>query len=108
MTTTSHYGVWNQKMRSSFSNPRDEVAAALNGEWSEAFVDAAAAAYVVAINDALPDGVSLHGAEFIGPHAERDFEGYPHTEDDSLDIAAIIAGVNLGAIVERLEESGLQ
>src|SRR5690606_24185305 len=59
--------------------------------------------YRDAINAALPTGIDLVGSEFIGPVDcdPAEWAGYPVTADGRLDIAEIVAGVDLGAIVER-------
>lgn len=56
-----------------------------------------------AINDALPEGVSLCGNEFYGPYYEDDqyFDDCPMTDDGVLDIATIINGIDLWEIIER-------
>ncbi|MGW3956235.1 hypothetical protein ACWEKM_36235 [Streptomyces sp. NPDC004752] len=52
--------------------------------------------YRGAINEALPDGVSLCGDEFYGPYHDEDCSW-----DGELDIKDLIEGIDLGAIVAR-------
>lgn len=58
-----------------------------------------------AINDELPEGVRLVGDEFIGPFYRSDRqwdpEDYPMTDWGSLDISAIIEGIDFWAIADR-------
>src|SRR5690606_16703284 len=63
--------------------------------------------YRNAINAALPAGITLAGSEFFGPvdYDPAEWDGdYPATTDGRLDIAAIVAEVDLGAIVAKFDE----
>lgn len=111
MTTTTSYGTWNNHGDRSNLTVEATVTDFINGgdsEWRErceksgAF-DAMVDDYRQAIADALPDGVSIAGNDFYGPYyaADKDFDGYPVDEDGDLDIAAIIADIDLGEIVDR-------
>lgn len=114
MTTTTSLGFWHGYTGDYFNTLHDAVADALavtgeslaaTGEYDYGLVDRVADAYRVAINDALPDSVQLCGDEFFGPAYEADrgdFAGYPLDADGGLDIAEIIAGVDLAAIVDGL------
>lgn len=109
MTTTTSYGTWNNHGDSSALTVEDTVTGYISGgdsEWIERIqgdgsFDDMVAGYREAINDALPDGVSLNGDEFYGPYydADQNWDGYPTNESGGLDIAAIIAEIDLGAIV---------
>lgn len=103
-TTTTTYGTWNNFGDRWEVTVEGTVLSYIGGapqEWVErveesgAF-DAMVAHYRIAINRALPDGVSLVGDEFYGPYYEAD-----HTWDGELDIAEIIEGVDLGEIVDH-------
>lgn len=110
MTTTTSYGTWYNHTGSNVTVEAD-VADYVGGgdrEWRERIeadgsFDAMVDDYRQAVNDALPAGVSLAGNDFYGPYydADKDFDGYPTDEDGRLDIAAIIADINLGEIVEK-------
>lgn len=75
------------------------------GNWPGIDVDAVAADYRTAINQALPPPVSLCGDEFYGPAGyevvDWESDGYPVDEDGALDIAAVVDSVNFWAIVNR-------
>lgn len=111
MTTTTSYGTWNNHGDSTALTVEDTVTGFISGgdsEWRERIqedgsFDDMVAGYREAINDALPAGVSLNGNEFYGPYydADQDFDGYPTNESGGLDIAAIIAEIDLGAIVDE-------
>ena len=103
MTVTTSYGSWNNHAGGANTNLEGDIADYINGgdaDWrhrveeSGAFEEMADA-YRDAINNALPEGVTLAGDEFYGPYYEAD-----HTWDGDLDIADIIESVDLGAIVE--------
>lgn len=65
-------------------------------------------AYESAINEALPDEVTLHGGvEFIGPY-DRPADGwgdYQTTVEGALDIKAIVGAVDFWKLAERYEVS---
>jgi len=97
MTTTTSYG--------NFHNTIEQhVNDAFGSEGPDGYdVDGIVAEFRTAINDALPDDVSLCGNEFIGPYfaADQNFDGYPLTDDGALDLAAIIGTIDLWAIIDR-------
>lgn len=90
---TTDYGSW-----SNFTNrdqPLDVVSDYLN-EFAADFDDTAiVSAYVDAINAALPDGVTLNGNLFFGPH--------PRPVDSSDRIREAIESVDLAPIAARHE-----
>lgn len=102
MTTTTEYGTWNNHGDRSALTVEDTVTSYIGGgdsEWVERCETTGAlenmvAAYRTAINNALPNGVSLAGDNFYGPYYETDQDW-----DGELDIAEIITGIDLGAIV---------
>lgn len=109
MTVTTSYGNWNNNLDGFALTVEDTIASALGDYVHEYDTDAIAAEYRKLINDALPASVSLCGNEFVGPYYTRDcdFTGYPTDEDGSLDIQAVIVGVdgedhaNFWALAER-------
>ncbi|MCD5310866.1 helix-turn-helix transcriptional regulator [Kineosporia babensis] len=114
MSTTTSFGSWVSADATNLT-VEESIASYLSGgdiDWlarmeESGAVDAMAADYRAAINEALPDGVSLAGNEFYGPHAphERAWDGYPVTEDGDLDLAAIVEGIDLAPILERHDVS---
>lgn len=111
MATTTDYGTWNNHGDRSALTVEATVTGYISGgdsDWLERVEKTGAlenmvAAYRAAINAALPDGVTLAGNDFYGPYydADKDFDGYPTDEDGALDITAIIADVDLAAIVDE-------
>lgn len=112
MPTTAAYAHWTNIVDSTASTVEQTVAkflAASDPDWAAELEESGALEDIVqeyrdAINAALPAGITLAGSEFIGPvdcdPAEWDGD-YPITADGRPDIAAIVAGVDLGEIVER-------
>ncbi|MDG4784368.1 type II toxin-antitoxin system prevent-host-death family antitoxin [Micromonospora sp. WMMD1102] len=100
MTTTTSYGTW-ANADGSHLTVEDSVVVALGDHVSDYDVDAVAADYRAAINDALPDSVSLSGNDFYGPAHDREFDGYPLTEHGDLDLSAIVNGVDFWEIAAR-------
>ncbi|WP_405149414.1 hypothetical protein OG589_14440 [Sphaerisporangium sp. NBC_01403] len=100
MTTTTTFGTWNNRVQDGELTVEQSVYVALGDYADDYDLDAVAADYRAAINDALPSSVSLCGDEFIGPYyaEDRDFDGYPTDEDDRLDIKAIVEGIDFWAI----------
>lgn len=102
--TTTGYGSWATEGDRSNVSVEASIADAVNGgdrDWRERMEAAGAFekiadAYRAAINEALPERVSLIGNEFIGPAYEDD-----HTWEEELDIPAVVKGVDLMEIVER-------
>jgi hypothetical protein len=76
MTTTTSYGTWFHFVRTTSLGLRDLVDEVLGEHFDKATLDAVETDYRAAINAALPEGVSLAGNEFYGPHpldwAKRD------------------------------------
>lgn len=103
MATTTNYGSWyNHTGEATVSA---SIAAAV-AEFADDFdLDAIESDYLDAIDEALPSGVGLSGDQFLGPAYEddQDFDGYPLDDFGALDIKAIIADIDLMAIVERHE-----
>lgn len=96
MTTTTSYGSWVRATGSSAFTLDGEVADALlagadSNDYTEDQITAVATAYRDAINEALPEGVSLCGNEFYGP-------AYQETPD----LAEIVDSVDFWAIVETV------
>lgn len=100
MESTS-YGTWTNHGGGRYTTLADTVREAI-GDPAGVDVDGVIAEYTAAINAALPDGVSLQGSGFYGPSAVPvdAFEGYPLDEDNRLDIAAIVADVDIWKIIE--------
>ncbi|MFH8483022.1 hypothetical protein [Streptomyces sp. NPDC018055] len=104
MTTTRKYGTWNNHGDEWNLTVGSSIVTALNGapsDWQERMdssgaLDRIKSDYRDAINDALPDGVSLSGNEFIGPAYAEDY-----TWEGELDISATVKGVDLWKIIER-------
>jgi hypothetical protein len=104
MTTTRNYGSWSIHGDSHNVSVEASIADAVSGgdrEWRERMEDSGAFArvardYRTAINEALPDGVSLLGNEFQGPAYEDDY-----TWTGELSIREVVKGVDLDKIVER-------
>lgn len=105
MAVTTVYGTWTTRVDDMSTSLEQTVVAALGSYASDYDTDAIAVEYRAAINDALPDGVTLSGDEFIGP-AVRDegaFDGYPLDEDGRLGLEAIVFGVRFQEIADRHE-----
>lgn len=103
MVTTS-YGTWNNKVDRYRLTVEQSVVEAFGAEGTDGFdLPAIVADYRAAINEALPQGVTLVGDEFIGPYRpEPDaFAGYPVDDDGGLDIKAIVDDIDLWAIIEK-------
>jgi hypothetical protein len=123
MTITCSYGTWNRTIDKHTLTLEQSVEGALNGEYTVQQIDTVTAAYRDAINAALPDSVSLCGDQLYGPYTpgDNEFDGYPlcnmvgESADDappwadpadyqSLDIGAIVAGIDFWAIVEQVTD----
>ena len=106
MTTTTSYGTWTNRVEQYSADFETYVMEAFGSEGPEGFdFDAIVADYREAINDALPDSVSLCGSEFIGPYESEDWAaaGYPTDEYDRLDIKAIVETVDFWEIAAKHE-----
>lgn len=93
MNATTDYGAW-----SDFTNhyqPLDVVSDYLNEFAADYDVEAIVNDYVDAVNAALPDGVTLNGNLFFGPH--------PRPDDSSERIREAIESVDLAPIAARHE-----
>ena len=104
MITTS-YGSWNNHTHYNTSPSADILDFVLGGDsdWVQRMQDSGALDAIetewrAAIQAALPEGVTLAGDEFIGPHSSD--PAYTEAIRES-DFRAIIDGIDLGAIVER-------
>ena len=104
MTTTTSYGAWVNHGDDSNRTVEATVADYIGGgdaDWRQRVESSGAFErmvddYRAAINNALPDGVSLCGNEFYGPYHDDDC-----TWDGELNISEIIDGIDLAAIVDR-------
>jgi hypothetical protein len=105
MTTTTSYGTWNDRVEPHSANFSTSVYEALGDFADDYDTDAIEADYRNAINEALPDGVSLCGDEFIGPAYDADFDGYPTDEYGRLDIRTIVESVDFWEIVSKHDTS---
>ncbi|WP_258047454.1 hypothetical protein [Streptomyces sp. SM13] len=103
MSVTTPYGTWYNKAGE--LTVGNSVLGAVGDFEDEFDMDAIESDYRDAIEEALPDGVFLSGQEFTGPYyeADQDFDGYPQDDNGQLDIPAIIASVDLMAIVQKHE-----
>lgn len=104
--TNTSYGTWNNHVDQYSTGLEHTVTEAFGSYGPDDFdFDAIVSDYRNAINDALPDSVTLAGDEFIGPAYadDQDFDGYPMDEDGSLDIKAIVEDVDLWEIIARHE-----
>lgn len=109
--TTTSYGTWCNRVNTFSTSPDADVLDYINGgddDWRQLLEDSGALdtikrEYRQAIEDALPQSVSLCGDEFIGPaEAEAgEFDGYATDEDGFLDFAALVGDIDLGPIVDR-------
>lgn len=103
MVTTTIYGTWNNRVQPSDQNLESSVANALGDYASDYDMDAVAADWREAINEALPENVTLAGEEFIGPYYDEDRTWVPDQEDEDgrLDLKAIVDGIDFWAIAAR-------
>lgn len=90
MTTTTSYGTW-VNHGDGETTIEDNVTVALGDFVDDYDVDSLTAAYRGAINRVLPDGVSLHGNEFYGPHPRADVDAAIKAAIGSVDFWAIAA-----------------
>lgn len=98
MSTTTSYGTWqNHTSELSLRNGiEDALGVDEHGNEAE-YRDAVEADYRTAINAALPEGVSLAGDEFYGPHP---LDGMSYAKAHEA-ISTAIDGVDFWAIAER-------
>lgn len=102
MNTNTVYSTWYPETGD--DTPGHTILDATNGgdaEWRERMESSGALArierdYRGAVNEALPDGVTLIGDQFYGPAyvGDRSWEG-------DLDIRKIIEGIDLQEIIDR-------
>lgn len=95
MTAGAQYGSWGGFTHE--ARVEDGIAAFLNEFADDYDVPGLVAAYRDAINEALPEGVSLHGDEFYGP--------YPKPADMDELIREAITSVDLTPIAERFDKT---
>ncbi|MEV8636831.1 hypothetical protein AB0395_34835 [Streptosporangium sp. NPDC051023] len=100
---TTDYGSWNRRVYRYELTVEQSAMIALGDYADDYDLDAIAAAWRTAINDALPSGVTLCGNEFIGPRGATNFGDYPTDEDGDLDIHAIVEGIDFDAIAARFD-----
>lgn len=102
-TTTTTYGTWTSVDHYSVT-VEQTIVETLGDYGSEYDIDAIAAEYRDAINDALPDGVTLSGNEFYGPYYADDVTwdraDYP-TVEGSPDLMVLVDSIDLWAIIAR-------
>jgi hypothetical protein len=92
MSTTTSYGTWLNLTDTSL-NVRQSVEESLGEFGDEYDVNAIERDYRAAIDAALPEGVTLAGDEFYGPH--------PINAAAFAGIEVAVDGVDFWAIVER-------
>ncbi|MFJ4902941.1 hypothetical protein [Streptomyces sp. NPDC088727] len=106
MTTTTSYGTWCNHGDKDNNTMTATILDAINGgdsDWQKRMESSGALErieddYRDAINEALPDGVSLVGSDFYGPAYEAD---YSWGDADAPDMKEIIQGIDLQKIIER-------
>ncbi|MFJ1647960.1 hypothetical protein [Streptomyces sp. NPDC088258] len=106
MNVTTSYGTWCNHGDSTNVSVEATIADAINGgdsEWRDRMetsgaLERVASDYRDAIDNALPDGISIAGNEFIGLHrTDPDYTD----EIGDFDISEAIQGVDLFAIVQK-------
>lgn len=108
MTVTTEYGTWCPKVDRLSATLAQSVSDAFGTEGSDGYdFHAIVEEYREAINEALPDNVSLSGDIFYGPYypEDQDFEGYPKDKFGALDIKQIVEDIDLWEIIQRNETS---
>lgn len=108
MVTTTGYGTWCNRVDSMNVSVEATVADAFGPEGAEGFdFDAIVADYRDAINEALPERVTLSGNEFIGPAHPEDITWGDELDDGygDLKIKEIVDGVDLQAIIGKHERA---
>jgi hypothetical protein len=104
MVTTTGYGTWTNRVDALNTDVAGTVSDAYGTYAPDgADFDAVVDEYRAAINDALPEGVTLSGNEFIGPAHPEDVTWGPELYDKygDLKIGAIVATVDLQSIIDR-------
>ncbi len=105
MTTTTGYGTWLNRV-DPLSLTVEQTIGEILGDYADDYdLDGLAGAYRAAINEVLPDSVTLSGNQFIGPYydADCDFAGYPVTDGGRLDIKAIVDEVDFCVLAEQFD-----
>ncbi len=107
MTTTTSYGTWVNHIDCYCPTVEQHVALALEGHAADFDIDGLVREYRAAINDALPPSVTLNGDTFYGPYheADRDFSGYPLTDEGNLDIKTIVESVDFWSLAEKYDRA---
>jgi hypothetical protein len=107
MATTTGYGTWNNRVAASDLTVEQSVSVSLGDYYNDYDVDAIVSDYRTAINEALPQGVSLCGDEFIGPYSADDatWNAELDDEDSRLDIKAIVEGVDFWKIAAKHDKT---
>jgi len=105
MIVTTSYGTWANRVDPRALTVEQTIYETLGDYAGDYDIDAIAADYRDAINEALPEGVALAGNEFIGPYYAEDATWGPELKDKDgrLDIKAIVDSVDLWAIVAKHE-----
>lgn len=93
MATNTEYGSWHNYTEA--HSPADTVSAVLGDFAKDYDVDGLVDAYTSAVNDELPDGITLNGREFFGP--------YPRPDDAAGGISAALERAELTPLLERFE-----
>lgn len=104
MNMTNEYGTWRLADPTSVS-VENTVRRALTGYLGDIDIDGVCADWRDAINEALPEWLSLHGDDFYATDSAQPVMGYPQTEDGKLDIAALVEEVDFWGIVARHDVS---
>lgn len=92
MTTTTDYADWADVMHEGTATVEDHVAAALDGYTGDYDVPAIVSDYREAINQALPQGVTLHERLITGPYPlDHELHAAIRPAVESVDFWAIVA-----------------
>lgn len=105
MTVTTSYGSWYNHTGSNLTPSADiqDVMGGADSDWLQRMEDSGAIDDIErdwreAINEALPEGITLAGEEFYGPHdSDPDYTD----EIQDCDIREIINAIDLQDIIER-------
>lgn len=108
---TTSYGTWGSKVDTYSSGPDADVTEYISSGGSDWYtrlkesgaIERIKAEYREAIEKAIPPDISLCGDRFIGPAypEEGEFNGYPTNGFGALNFKAMIADIDLGAIIDR-------
>jgi len=97
LVPTTSYGSWAAVLQGTTFDPAHVVADAVRGRAGDYDMKGLVEAYAAAVNEALPEGVTLAGREFYGP--------YPVDEAKAEAIRPAVASVDLTPLMERFERS---